>query len=285
MTECEDVVADAVSRPVRGDRHGGSMTTTTTTTTTSNTTTCTTRASCFSSRLDAEWQHLRVSRRSLQTARRWSADEPEHPLRRLAADVHDLDTVLAATHRGGAPAGTGDEILLRLIDLARDDQLAGRLVVQRLLPALISRSRRYVPFQRSVDPIEIVVAAAWLAVSAYDTGRRRHDVASSLVSDAVFTAFRQPFRRRSATESVRPIRHFAMTPSTDVETTAFEELADVVRVARHAGVSTQDLDLVRHLVRVGSPGVVAQQRGVTPRTIRNHRDRAIAHIREALDAA
>ena len=218
----------------------------------------------------------------MQAARRWLADQPDHPLRRLAADVHDLEAILVATHRGGRD---GDEILLGLIDLAHDDELAGRLVLQRLLPALITRSRRYAPFHRSVDPIEIVVAATWLAVKAYDTGRRRHDVASSLVSDAVFTAFRQQLRRRSATETVRPIGHFAMMPGADDERTAFEELAAVVRIARHAGVPTEDLDLVRHLVRVGSPGVVAQQRSVTPRTIRNHRDRAVANIREALQGA
>lgn len=244
-----------------------------------------TRPANFSRRLDAEWEHLRTSRRALRAARGWWADQPDHPFRHLVADVDDLDTIVAVTQRDGGSPDDGDAILLHLIDLARTDELAGRLVVQRLLPALISRTKRYAPFHRSIDPMEIVIPAAWLAVRSYDTVRRRRNVASSLLSDAIYAAFRQPYRRRSATETVRPIGHFVTMPSTDTEPTALEELADAVRAARRAGVPTHDLDLVRHLVQTGSPGLVARQRCVTPRTIRNHRDRAIVHIRQALDVA
>lgn len=246
------------------------------------TSTCTPKFSC---RLDAEWAHLRTSRRALRIARHWSAAVRAEPFHTLVAEVDDLEAIVAATQRDAASMSDGDGILLHLVDLARTDELAGRIVVQRLLPALISRTERYAPFHRSVDPIEIVVAAAWLAVSAYDTERRRRNVASSLLSDAIYGAFRQPLRRRSATETVRPIGDFVSMPSEEAETTAFEQLADVVRTARRAGVPTHDLDLVRQLVQTGSPGVVARQRCVTPRTIRNHRDRAIVNIRQALDVA
>lgn len=247
--------------------------------------TTTTRTVNFSTRLDTEWDHLRTSRRALLIARQWWVDEPGHPFRPLVADVDDLQTIVAATQRDSGSANRGDEILLHLVELAHTDELAGRLVVQRLLPAMISRTMRYAPFHRSVDPIEIVVGAAWLAVQAYDTERRRHNVASSLLSDSIFAAFRQPFRRRSASETVRPIGHFVTMPSAEVEPTAFEELAGVVRAARRAGVAPRDLDLVCELVQTGSPGAVARQRGVTPRTIRNHRDRAVVNIRHALDVA
>ena len=183
------------------------------------------------------------------------------------------------------PATRGDEILLRLVDLARDDELAGRLVVQRLLPALISRTRRYAPFQRSVDPIEIVVGAAWLAVRAYDTGRRRHNVASSLgaglgvhrVPSAVPPTVGQRDRAPD-----RPLRDDAQRRGRD----------DSVRgtgrsgPGRTPGRGRAPGPRPRSATRPGRlPGVVAQQRGVTPRTIRNHRDRAVIHIRQALDAA
>jgi hypothetical protein len=59
----------------------------------------------------------------------------------------------------------------------------------------------------------------------------------------------------------------------------------VLRDARRAGVPADDLDLLRQLVRVGSPGIVAVQRNVTPRTVRNHRDRAVDHVRTALAIA
>ncbi len=66
---------------------------------------------------------------------------------------------------------------------------------------------------------------------------------------------------------------------------ALEELAGVVRDARCAGVPACDIELLRRLAQVESPSMVACERNVTPRTIRNHRDRAVEHVRTALAIA
>jgi DNA-binding CsgD family transcriptional regulator len=235
----------------------------------------------FSHRLDAEWRHLRTARRTLDRTRSWGEDHPDHPLSTLVAMSTDLDDIVHATQRGAMPAGVGDAILLRLVELARTDELAGRVVVQRLLPGLISRSLRYRGFHDTIDPVELAVPAAWLAIRSYDTDRRRHHVAASLLSDAVFQAFRRPIRRRSSTEMPQPDRVFVALASDDGPTSAFEELAAVVRDARCAGLPPHDIELLRHLARSDSPGTVAKERNVTPRTVRNHRDRAVARIRAA----
>jgi hypothetical protein len=123
---------------------------------------------------------------------------------------------------------------------------------------------------------------------AYDVERRRHHVAPSLISDAVYQAFRRPLRKRSSSEEPRLPRSFTWIESfesVDEPSTAFEELAGVVRDARCAGVPDCDIDLIRHLVREGSPSVVARQRNVTARTVRNHRDRAVARVRLAVAEA
>jgi hypothetical protein len=78
---------------------------------------------------------------------------------------------------------------------------------------------------------------------------------------------------------------FAEAAHHDGPATALDEFVTVLREARRAGVPAYDLDLLRQLVRVGSPGIVAQQRKVTPRTVRNHRDRAVDHVRAALAIA
>jgi hypothetical protein len=234
----------------------------------------------FAQRLDAEWQHLRRSRRSLRLARSWADGDPDHPLAAVVAAIDDLDDLVAATQRG-CPAA--DAILLRLVELARHDELAGRIVIQRLLPALVSRSVSYRCFHDGVDPVSISVPAAWLAVRAYDTTRRRHQVAASLLSDAVFTAFRQPLRRRSAGEVIRPAGTF-IEMTAEPAPSGIEELAAVVREARTAGVPDHDLELIRELARAESPRLVAADRRVTPRTVRNHRDRAVARVRLAIAA-
>lgn len=235
-------------------------------------------------RLDAEWAHLRTSRRALRTARTWADRYPEHPLADLVADLCDLDQLRCATQRGDGEERTDDAILLALVELSHSDELAGRIVLQHLLPALIVHAMRYRSFTDRTDPIAQVVPAAWLAIRSYDVQRRRHHVASSLVSDAVFQAFRRPLRRRNTEDLCAPSA-FVATPCHDGPATALDEFVTLLREAGSAGVPSGDLELLRQLVRVGSPGVVARLRNVTPRTIRNHRDRAVDHVRAALAVA
>ena len=233
-------------------------------------------------RLDREWAHLRTSRRALRTARSWAASYRDHPLATVVADISDLDDLRRATQRTDNPERPDDAILLALVELARADELAGRCVLQHLMPALIGHAMRYRSFSETTDPVGHVVTAAWLAIRSYDVDRRRHHVASSLISDAVFQAFRRHLRRRSMSEQIRSPVTFLETPHIDEPATPLDEFVTVLREARQAGVPSCDLDLLRHLVRVGSPRVVAEQRNVTPRTIRNRRDRAIDHVRTAL---
>ena len=235
----------------------------------------------FSTRLDAEWARLRFSRRALDQARRWADDDPDHPLAAVTRDLDDLALILAASQRG---SGSDEAIMLRLVELARTDDLAGRIVIQRLLPGLISRSLPYRDFRCRTDPVEVVVPAAWLAIRRFDTHRRRRHVAASLISDAVFAAFREPQRRRSATESVRSPDRFDDDVAAPDRRSAVEELAEVVRIAGASGVPAEDLDLLRRLVQLETSAAVAIERQVTPRTIRNHRDRAVARVRAALAA-
>ncbi len=230
----------------------------------------------FSGRLDAEWNHLRTARASLARARTWAV---------VTGELTDLGQIIDATQQGASPAGSDDAILLRLVELARHDELAGRLLIQRLLPGLISRSLAYRDVYPDLDVVELVVAGAWLAVHSFDTDRRRRHVAASLISDAVFQTFRKPLRRKSTSDELRSPHRFNWMVDEHVRVSAFEELAEVLHDARQAGVASEDIELIRQLVQTGSPKLVAQQRDVTARTIRNHRARAIDHIRAALDPA
>jgi hypothetical protein len=236
-------------------------------------------------RLDAEWTYLRTSRRALRTARSWLVRYPDHPLGNVVGDLTDLEQIRQATQRRDDAERSDDAILLALVELSESDELAGRIVLQHLLPALIAHGRRYRSYKDRSDPMTQIVPAAWLAIRSYDVERRRRHVASSLISDAVFQAFRRPLRARSATEEVTSPSSFTAIAGPDGPATALDEFVTVLRDAAHAGVPTHHLDLLRQLVRVGSPGIVAEQRDVTPRTVRNHRDRAVDHVRAALAVA
>lgn len=236
----------------------------------------------FLNRLDAEWAHLRTSRRALRTARHWADGYRDHPLGAVVADISDLDELRRATQRTNNPDRPDDAILLALVELAGVDELAGRCVLQHILPALIGHAVRYRSFTDKSDPIGQVVATAWVVIRSYDVDRRRRHVASSLISDAVFEAFRRRLRLRSSEEQICAPNAFAAALHHDEPATPLDEFVTVLREAQRAGVPSCDLDLLRQLVRVGSPSAVAEQRNVTPRTVRNHRDRAIDHVRTAL---
>ena len=239
----------------------------------------------FAAQLDSEWQQLRQHRRALRQAQTWASDDADDALAPFLKDLTDLDQLLDATQGRRGLRGPDDKVMLRLVEVAQTDQLAGRIVIQRLLPGLISRSAGYWDSRDRVDPIEIAIPAAWVALRTFDLSARRRHIASSILNDAIFHAFRQPLRRASATEITRSPDSFTVTPAPEGPSGPAEELANVVNEAQAAGVPTYDLDLLRHLVRAESPSRTARERNVTPRTIRNHRDRAIGKVRQALAIA
>jgi hypothetical protein len=233
-------------------------------------------------RLDADWRRLRTSRRHVAAVQRWSGGDPDDPFDRLVEAVSDLDQIVAATQRG---ARDDEHILRRLVETARSEELAGRILLQRLLPGLLARSRQYVDRRDpNAGPTDLVVAAAWIAIRRYDTVRRPNQVAAALISDAVFHAFRQPARRRSATELVCSPATFCAVPSPEPDPSPIEEFADVVREAHRAGVADGHLELLRRLVVTGSPEAVGAERKVTARAIRYQRERTVRQVRTAVAA-
>ena len=238
----------------------------------------------FARQLGRDWEGLRRRPAELALARSWRAHIGDGALARVLARLHDLDQIIDATKsvNGGDEA---DVALLQLVELAQFEQLAGRIVIQRLLPGLISRAAPYRSRRDDIDPAEFVVAAAWIALRRYDATVRRRFVAASLISDATFQAFRQPLRRRGASEEAVPAERLDRLAAPAPSVSALEQLAEVIRLAGSRGVPAADLQLVRDLMQAGSANLLAVHHGVTPRTIRNRRDRAVANIREAVHAA
>ena len=232
----------------------------------------------LTTQLDREWERLRHDRRAISTVRSW-AGGVDGEVAPTFVTICDLDDLVGATHR--RTGEHGEHVLLALIALARHHELAGRIVVQRLLPGLVSASSTYRFRTDTADPMELAIGSLWISIHCYDHERRRRHVAASLISDALFKAFRQRVRRRDANDDLfEPIR-FDDRPTAH-RTDPLVEIADVLGAARHAGVPGEDLDLLCRLVSVGSTGVLAVERQVTTRTIRNHRKRAVDRVRDAL---
>ncbi len=222
----------------------------------------------LSGRLDDEWRVIRRRPHLVERARRWSVTDQS---------FDDLDALLTLAGHLVEPTAAADGVLGRLVGVARTDDLASRIVLQRLLPGLLAIVRR----RQSPDvdgSFEQLIGATWLVIHAYQPDRRPRRVAANLVRDASYRAFIAPGRRMSATElSVDP-HTLEETPAV-VVLSSCEELALVLREARTMGLDPTDVDFVRALLRCGSSSRLAAERKVTTRTIRNHRARTAARLR------
>jgi DNA-directed RNA polymerase specialized sigma24 family protein len=224
-------------------------------------------------RLQWEWDRLRYRPRIVERARAWAVTD---------VVFEDLDGLLALAGFRATATDETEAVLRRLVGRAASDELAARIVLQRVLPGLLALVRRR-HARSGDDMLEHLVAAAWIAIRTFAPNRRPACLAAALIDEADHACFCRPGRRMSSTEvTFDPARATGMPDERKVS--ACEELARVLADARAAGVPADDLELVRHLLRTGSPGQVARDLQVSARTIRNRRDRVTLRLREALAA-
>lgn len=224
-------------------------------------------------RLAAEWVRLARCPIALGRAGRWGL---------LPVAPTDLDEILNAVGGGGDQPADADLLLRRLVAIAGGDELAARVVIERLRRGLLAIARR----RRETTAFEDLVSAAWIAVRTYEPTRRNRYIAAALLADAEWHAFRRQERRKSnddlpLVDGDRWASLSASEPVTEPEA----ELAELLEDARHAGVATADLDLIDLLLRNPSVEDVAAQLEVTSRTVRNRRSRIAAQLREVALAA
>jgi len=229
--------------------------------------------------LDREWDRLRRRPSALRTARGWGGDEA---FRSIVGGVRDLDELVTATQPHAGPPGFGDTILRHLVELGATEELAGRVVLQRLLPGLISQSRRWMGRGGVAEPSDIAIGAAWMAIRGFDVRARSRHVAPALIADALWIGFRRDARKRVESEIPVPGSVLGAQPAPPQVADPLTALAGTIRAAERAGVRSSDLDLVRAIVIAGGPTRAARDCNVTVRTIRNRRDQAARRIRRAL---
>lgn len=235
--------------------------------TTSAPPTCPPNARATRRRLAHEWAELTVRRAAIQHAATWGVtDEPPRSL-------DDVRVAVGAGDRSTA----ADQRLRRLVELAAHDDLAARVVIERLVPGLMTLARR----RAERDSFEELLAGLWIAIRTFNPERRPSCIAVALLTDADHHAYRRRLRRRSSGE--RPSGDadgIADRLADERDVDPLTELATLVADARRAGMSDDDLELVRLLVAHPSTEDVAARLDVTSRTVRNRRDRVARRLRE-----
>lgn len=133
--------------------------------------------------------------------------ERARALRRFESPCRLLRFLHAAPpHETNAP-------LLSLLHLARDDRLAGRFVLQAILPALRAQARRLAHSAERRDEVwELVLFHAWEAICAYPPERRTR-VAANLVLQVLHDTTRELRRSRSQVDISRASGNVEQLPA------------------------------------------------------------------------
>lgn len=219
-----------------------------------------------------EWRTLRHRPDALRRASGW---------RLVEGPVTDLDAIVALT-RAPHPDAERERVLHRLVRLAHDDDLAARLVLQRLLPELVGvhRRRRWQHWHE-VDFGDLL-ATGWIVIRTYNPRRRPARLASSLVSDIEYREYRASRRRRGHVEPGDPMTFDELVDESLPDPTI--ELAGLV-TDPGAGLSDDERDLVRRLVSGRTAIDVAREFEISTRTLRDRRDRIAGKLRRLVVAA
>lgn len=230
----------------------------------------TTAHSQLSTRLDREWDQLSRRPAVVARARSWGV---------TTTHFHSLDELLRLAGFKVGSSDDADGVLRRLVIVAAEDPLAARIVLQRLLPGLLAIVRREQQRDRGVDAFDLLIGEAWLSIVSYRADRRPCDVAARLLNDARHRAFTTPRRRQDRTpeDLVAPAR--LDVPRLPRPESTFEELTIVLGEARQAGLADDDLAIVCEYVGGRTAADLAAERKITPRTMRNRRQRALERIR------
>lgn len=227
-------------------------------------------------RLQREWGRLARSPRAVAIVRGWQLH---------IAPFDSLDEVLVAAGLGvvGRPADADDELLGRLVLLARDQPLAGRILLQRLLPGLSAIARRRHPDERAavvIEAIDDLLAASWTVITTYPIERRQRWVVASLLRESERSVYRGDRRRRVETVLVGDeLDELADADGLHGDPDPADELAELLAEACRRGLDPADVELARRLAAGATPAELAAEHDVTDRTIRNHRAALVHRLR------
>lgn len=239
-----------------------------------------------SRQLNEEWARLAADPHTTARIAMWPAALARHG---------DSASLLSAVGRdGGLSMTAADQLLAALVGVGRDDMVAARIVLQRVLPGLVNAAVRRTPQHRDDRQrlFDDLVANAWLVIRAFPLERRPAKIAVNVLRDAEYLTCVRAARLRSATErpmAVRPDSRYlvpcGLDGAPDGHAASATELTEVLGLGAASGLPRRDVVMLAAATLGGwSSDEVAQRFAVTTRTVRNRRVRTTAAL-AALTAA
>lgn len=235
-----------------------------------------TQPDSLSARLDGEWTHLCSRPAVLRKVQSWNIT-PSRP--------QSLPDLLAMAGHRRCPSTETDAVLHALVERAATDVLVGRIVLERILPGLLTIVRTEQWKNPQVDAFDLLITEAWVAIRTFPVASGNRFIAPRLLNTARQRTFTHPRRlHRHDRERLSPSSFQPESPD-EREAPAFEELIRVLIEARDGGLPAADLELFRRDVQLGSATEVAASYGHTTRALRYRRRDAVDRVRKLVVAA
>lgn len=179
-----------------------------------------------------------------------------------------------------------DECLSALVRIASHDDLAARVVLQRILPGLVSIAVRRAPITTNglTGAFDLVVSAAWLVIRQFPIDRRPRRVAANLLMDIEYLAFVRDTRLKSHRnehtlhpEAMLGAEFAQVREGTQSRDPVHDESAFDLLLHSLAGAGLGDRDL--QMLRAVGYGInsteASEVLGISPRSVRNRRENAL----------
>lgn len=245
-------------------------------------------------RLWLDWDVIARSRRDIRRANAWQLP---------GEAVRHLDELLRRAGYGESATDDGcDSFLSRLTAIAHDDELACRIVVQRILPGLIAIAVRRGRIVQGGAPFALdqLVSSAWMVIRNYPIDRRPVRVAANLLRDIEYQAFvREARTKRNVLEvptdswtmvngetlrSARrvPVRGVTTAATGDDPVATAAEVANLLHDLERLGLREIDRVAIHEMLSDRLSPESARLAGISPRALRDRRESAIRRSRDLL---
>lgn len=215
--------------------------------------------------LDPDWRHELVAPHLRSRFRAWQEAEP------ALATFRDPAALMRFLRRAGSSARK-DEVLCALLARARWEAIAGRVVLEAMLPGLKNVAGRLLTDVRDREELwSVLLACAWERIRTYPVERRPRRVAANVLLDSM--------RGTLATLSSARRDPASMAGSLPYSVEAVPASAGVdalLDAAVRAGAVSRDEAELILATRVDDVplSVLARSRGVSFDTLKHRRGRA-----------
>jgi hypothetical protein len=230
------------------------------------------------SRLQREWNVLRLRRSAVARATAWKL---------APRSLDSLDELLVLTGLGTGPVHpSSDENMRRLVTLARHDDLAARVVLQRMLPGLSACAKRHSSgFDTQLDALDELLSEAWMVIRSFSIERRDRYVIKNLLRDCEYRAFLKANRRMLVHQLTDPTDLDRAVVGDGPIDEPLDVVVELLDRARAAGMSEADITIVVALLNTSTVKQAATSLCVTDRTVRNRRQSIVRQLQVLADVA